>query len=245
MTLLPPPAEPTPPRGLLLAGALAAFAVVASIVLDIAIASSTGADLTALPHGAVERFAELDASPLLGLYRLDLLNAVIQLVTVPVYVAMVFAHPGPGRATAALATALFLVAAALFVASNAALPMLELARAWVASGSAVERATLAAAGEGLLARGAHGRLGAFPAFALASLAALVMSFAMLRGRAFSRAAAWTGLLGNALLLGYLVIVTFVPSAGRFAMALAMPGGLLALAWMGLIGLGLLRVRGRT
>lgn len=227
-------------RSLLLAGAVAAFAVVGAIVLDIAVGSTTGSDLQALSHTAAERFVELQRSPWLGLYRLDLLNALVQVVTIPVYVAMAYAHAGRGRPLAMLATALFLVAAALFLASNAALAMLQLACDYAASGSLVERASLAAAGEGLLARGAHGSLGVFPAFALVSVAGLLMSLAMLQELAFSRLTAWAGLLGNAFLLTYLVVVTFVPAAGRFAMALAMPGGLLALAWLLLVGLRLLR-----
>jgi hypothetical protein len=64
---------------------------------------------------------------------------------------------------------------------------------------------------------------------------------MLRGGAFPRAAGWAGLLGNCLLAAYLVIVTFVPASGRFAMALALPGGLLALAWLGWMAVGLHRL----
>ena len=229
------------PRGACVAGAVAAILVVAATLLDIAIGSITGADLGALPRSAVERFEELGRSPLLGLYHLDLLNALVQVVTIPVYVAVRAVHLGRGRATAGLATALFLVSAAVFLSTNAALPMLQLAQGYEAASSPEARVVLTAAGEALLARGSHGTLGALPAFSLTVVAGLTLSVAMLQGRVFLRTAGWTGLLGNLLLLAYLMVVTFVPGAGRSSMALAMPGGLLALVWMALVAHGLFRL----
>jgi len=229
------------PRGGLVAGAAAATVAGAATLLDITIGSLTGADPGVLPRTAVERFEELGSSSLLGLYHLDFLNALVQVVTIPIYVAVRAAHLGRGRATAGLATALFLVAAAVFLSTNAALPMLQLARGYEAASSPDARAALTAAGEALLARGAHGTLGALPAFSLTVVAGLTLSVAMLQGRVFLRAAGWTGLLGNLLLLAYLIVVTFVPGAGRSSIALAMPGGLLALAWMVLVAHGLVRL----
>jgi len=228
-------------RGILALGAAAAAVAVAGIVLDIVVGTATGSDLSALPRTAVERFEEFRRVPLLGLYHLDFLNALVQLVTIPVYVALLYAHPGRGRRAAALATGLFLVASAVFLTSNSALPMMELARRYASADSEPLRAALAAAGEGFLARGAHGSLGALPGFALVSLAGFTMAIAMHRGGVFPRWAAWAGLAGNALLLVYLVVVTLVPGAGRQAMALAMPGGLLALAWMVSMVVGLARL----
>lgn len=67
-----------------------------------------------------------------------------------------------------------------------------------------------------------------------------MSVAMLVGRRLPRLAGWAGLLGNGLLLLDVALVAVVPSAGLHALVLALPGGLLALAWILLIGVGLLR-----
>jgi hypothetical protein len=228
-------------RPLFLLGAGMAALAVAATVADIVIGSTTGSDLTALPRTAIARFEEFGAHPLLGLYHLDFLNALVQLVTIPVYVALLAAHPGRGRRSATLATALFLVASATFVSTNAALPMMQLAREYAAAGSEPARAALAAAGEAFLARGAHGSLGALPAFVLTALAGVAMSIAMIRGGRFARWASFGGLAGNVLLLGYLVVVTFVPGASKQAMALAMPGGLLALAWMVAMVVGLARL----
>ncbi len=231
--------------GIPLVGAIAAFLVVGTIVADIAIGSSTGSNLEALPRTAVERFEELNRAPWLGLYHLDLLNALAQALTIPVYVALALAHRGRGRGLAALGAALFLVASAVFLSTNVALPMLQLAREHAAAGSEAARAACAAAGAGFLAKGAHGTLAAFQAFGLVSVAGFVMALAMVRERLFPRLAGWAGVAGNVLLFVYLLLVTFLPGSGRFAMALAMPGGLLALAWIVLVGVGLLRLRRAT
>jgi hypothetical protein len=68
-----------------------------------------------------------------------------------------------------------------------------------------------------------------------------MSWAMFPEKIFSKATAVLGIAGNLLLLVYFVLVTFVPGAGKSAVALAMPGGLLAMAWMVLFALRLFRL----
>jgi hypothetical protein len=100
---------------------------------------------------------------------------------------------------------------------------------------------LAAAGEAMLARGEHGGLGVFFSFLLPALSALVMSIAMLPGHVFSKANAWVGILGNVLMLIYIVLVTCAPSVKEMAMMVAMPGGLLLVAWMGMLTVRLLRL----
>ncbi len=57
---------------------------------------------------------------------------------------------------------------------------------------------------------------------------------MLRGRIFSRAAAYAGILGFSLLSIFTIWSTFVPVLFDVAMILALVGGLLSLAWYVLI-----------
>ena len=70
------------------------FTVIAliGVVLDVIIGSSTGGNLSALPQTAVERFAQLQVNPLLGLYNLDLLNTVNRMLLIPGYFALFAAH---------------------------------------------------------------------------------------------------------------------------------------------------------
>jgi hypothetical protein len=71
----------------------------------------------------------------------------------------------------------------------------------------------------------------FFGFALSTIAALLMSLMMLQGKIFSRVNSYMGIIGNALMLIYVTLVTFAPAVKGMAMAFAMPGGLLLVAWM--------------
>ena len=218
-------------RSIYTVGAAAAVIALIGIVLDVIVGSATGGNLSALPQTAVERFAQLQMTPLLGLYNLDLLNTVIQLLMVPVYFALYAAHRKANSAYALLALIVFLIATTIFVSTNTSLPMLELSDKYAAVTSESQKASLAAAGEAMLARGEHGSLGVFIGFLLPTIAGLIMSFVMLGARIFSRINSYLGIAGNILMLIYVVLVTFAPGITSMATIFAMPGGLLLMAWM--------------
>jgi len=212
-------------------GAISALIVVSLALLDIIIGTSLGGDLTALPKTAVDRFNQFHQNPLLGLYCLDLLNIVNQIIFIPAYVALYAVHRKGGGAYALMGLVIFLVGTTIFVATNTALPMLELSGKYFTATTEAQKAWLAGAGEAMVARGAHGSPGAFIGFVLPNIAGLVMSLAMLRGGVFGKPTSYVGLFGSALILVYLVIVTFVPAAKTMAMGIAAPGGIALMAWM--------------
>ena len=219
------------------AGALASVGTVADLTLGLA----QGTDLTRLPQTAGERFAQLAAHPWVGLYDLDLLNVIISLVSLPMVVAVgALLMVREARPLAGLALVLSLIATAVFVSSNATLPMLSLSAQYEHAGSEAQRAALLGAGEALLARGAHGAPGAFPGFVLSTLASLTLALSMVGTRAFGRLTGLLGAVAFPLLLLYLVAVTFVPALQTVAVLLAAPGGLLAIAWQVRVVLGLAR-----
>ena len=105
-----------------------------------------------------------------------------------------------------------------------------------------ERAALEAAAEALLARGAHGSFGAFPGF----FALRGRGRCSWRSRCCAAACSpagwrWVGIAGTAILIVYTVAITFAPGVGRLVMAIAVPGGLLMLAWKSMVARGLLRL----
>jgi drug/metabolite transporter superfamily protein YnfA len=57
-----------------------------------------------------------------------------------------------------------------------------------------------------------------------------MSFVMLCGKVFSKTNSWLGIAGSTLLVIYLILVTFTQGK-NMATILAMPGGLMSMAWM--------------
>jgi len=221
-------------------GAISTLLVTLLCVLDIVIGTSLGGDLTALPQTAVDRFAQFRLNPWAGLYGLDFLNMVTQLIFIPGYVALYAAHRESARPLALLALVVFLVGTAIFVTNNTALPMLDLSHKYAAATTEAQRNWLAGAGEALVARGAHGSPGAFVGFVLPNVAGLLMSWAMLRGGVFGAPTALAGLAGSLLILVYLILVTFVPAAKTMAMAISAPGGILLMAWMVLIARGFIR-----
>lgn len=221
-------------------GGIAAILTLIAVVADILIGSSTGGNLSELPQTAVERFDQFQQNAWLGLYNLDLLNTVNQLISIPVYFALYAALCKLNKPYALLALIIFLFGTAIFVSNNTALPMLELSRKYALADES-QKALLAAAGEAMLVRGEHGSLGVFFSFLLPTLSALVFSFVMLQGNVFSKANAYIGILGNVLMLVYIVLVTFAPTVKNMAMAFAMPGGLLLLAWMVMLTTRLFRL----
>ena len=228
-------------RTLLLAGGLSTIVVLAGIALDLILGIITGGDMSGLPQTAVDRFAQLQRSPLLGLYNMDLLNSVNQVIMIPGYFALYAAHRGRKDSAAALALILFLVGTTILVTNNTALTMLDLGNKYWMATTEAQRTLLAAAGEAMLARGSHGNLGAFPGFLLPTIAGLIMSFVMLGGRVFTTLTAWLGVIGSFVMTAYMVLVTFAPGVRQMATAFAAPGGLLLMAWMILFTIRLIRL----
>ena len=212
-------------------GGVATVIVLIGIVLDFILGSVTGGNLSALPQTAVDRFAQFQENRLLGLYHLDLLNTVNQILLIPAYFALYAVHRKANNAYAQLALIIYLVATTIFVTTNTALPMLELSNKYAAAGTESQKTLLAAAGEAMLARGEHGSLGVFIGFLLPNLAGLIMSFVMLRARIFHKINSYLGIAGNILMTIYIVLVTFAPGVKGMATAFAAPGGLLLMAWM--------------
>ncbi|HEX2919530.1 MAG TPA: DUF4386 family protein [Bacteroidales bacterium] len=212
-------------------GAVTTVLVLCGIVLDMITGTITGGNISALPQTAAERFNQLKASPLLGLYNLDLLNIVNQIILIPSIFALYAAHRDTNKPTALLSLILFLVGTTVFVTGNTALTMLDLSHKYFGTSSDEQRLLLSAAGEAMLAKGSHGSYSVFIGFALPTFANAFMSFVMLRGNVFSKATGYIGLIGNILMIIYIILVTFLPAVEKMAVLFAMPGGLLLMAWM--------------
>jgi len=222
-------------------GGIATVIALVGIVLDVMVGSITGGNLSALPQTAIDRFAQFQIAPLLGLYNLDLLNIINQIILIPAYVALYAVQRKANSAYALLALIIFLVGTTIYITTNTALPMLELSNKYASAITESQRTLLAAAGEAMLARGSHGSLGVFIGFLLPNIAGLIMSFAMLTGKVFNKVTSYLGIAGSALILLYIVLVTFAPNIKDMATAFAMPGGLLLMAWMVMFTIRLFQV----
>jgi hypothetical protein len=109
--------------------------------------------------------------------------------------------------------------------------MFDLSHKYFGAKTDKQRLLFAAAGETMLAEGAHGSLGVFIGFALIPLANALMSIVMICGKVFSRITSYIGLVGNSLMVIYIIMVTFIPVVEKLALMFAMPAGLLVMVWM--------------
>jgi hypothetical protein len=216
-------------------GAVAAIAALAANLLDVGIGFGTTDVVAPGSMAAAGYFALFQRDWFGGLYLLGILNIVYMAALMPVYLALFSAHRRTSGWGAALALIVALMGMAIYVANNAAIPMLALAEKHGAAGTEAERALYVAAGEAVLARGEDFTPGAFVGMLLSGLAAVVFSLVMLRGGVFGRATAWVGLVGFGFLSIFTLWATFIPVFYTIAFYLfGMLGGLLALAWFGLV-----------
>ena len=222
-------------------GAVTTIIVLCGIILDMLVGTMTGGNIAELPQTAFERFNQFRENSLLGLYNLDLLNIINQIILIPSIFALYAAHRDTNKPTALLSLILFLVGTTIFVTGNTALTMLDLSQKYYATSSEEQRMLLAAAGEAMLAKGSHGSLGVFIGFALPTFANFLMSCVMLKGNIFSRANSYIGIVGNSLMVIYIIMVTFMPSVERMALVFAMPAGLLLMVWMIMFTIKLLKL----
>lgn len=227
-------------RNIVRIGGYAAFLAFFLTLTDIIFGSISSGNLSELPQTALERFSEFQQNSLLGLYHLDLLNVIISIVMVPLYFSLFAVHRKTSLPYAAIVLIIAFIGTTVFVSTNTALPILELSNKYFAAGDETQRTIIAAAGESLIARGEHGSPGVFIGFTLSTLSSILMSFVMLNGKVFKKIVAYFGIIGNISLLTYILLVTFVPSIGSIAAAIAAPGGLAALVWLFMIGIKLLK-----
>jgi len=228
-------------RGIYILGGLFTSFVLFITLLDIAAGFATGGDLTQHPLTARDRFIQLQDSPFLGLYNLDLLNLISQLLMIPVFFAMYGSMRKQTRGEALFALFVFLSGTAVFISANPALPMIELSERWISTNNEVIRNLYVAAGEAILAKGAHGSAGAFMGFFLPVVSGLLMAWAMAQTRVYNQKTILFGLLANTLMLIYLILVTFVPGVGKYAFIVALPGGLLMFVWLALVCIRLFKL----
>lgn len=222
-------------------GAITTIVVLCGIVLDMIVGSITGGNVAELPQTAVGRFNQFSENWLLGFYNLDLLNIINQIILIPAIFALYGAHRNTNAPSALISLILFLVGTTIFVTGNTALTMLDLSHKYSGATSEEQRILLAAAGEAMLVKGSHGSLGVFIGFALPTFANVLMSCVMLRGYVFNRTTSFIGIIGNSLMVIYIILVTFVPKVESLALVFATPAGLLVMTWMIMFTIKLFRL----
>jgi hypothetical protein len=210
-------------------GAVAALSVVLVGLLEIIITFLPGGNV---PHETVlDWFALFQQNWFMGLRDLGLLNMFLDVLAVPLYLALYAAHRRDSRQSyAALALIISFLGVGVFFATNRAFPMLDLSNRYAAAATDAHRAMLEAVGQSMLSVGQSHTPGTFLGFALTEIAGITISIVMLRSGVFGRAAAYAGILGFSILLIFEFFSSFISGLSDVAMILAMLGGLLSMAW---------------
>lgn len=217
-------------KNLLRISLVCSILIIALTLFDIVVGTILGGDLNAIPETAIERFTQLRTNPWLGLYYLDVLNMVTSILMIPVFLSLILLLKKRKNGVLSLSLVVFMIGTTIFISNNAGISMLGLSKSYAEAVSS-QKDLIAAAGESLLIKGAHGSMGAFLGFFLSMIASMMLSAVMIQSEVFGKVTGWIGLWGTALLLVYLVLVTFVPGTESIAMALAAPGGIMSLIWM--------------
>ena len=222
-------------KGLYRLGAITALIVLVGPLAEVLISFLPGvARLTQQTVTAIDWFTLLQNHWFIGLRNLGLLNIVGAALLAPTFLALYFALRRDDEGFGAFGTILFFVGLAIYLASNRAFAMLSLSGQYASATTEAQRSLLAAAGQAMLAE-SQTRAG----IPLIEFAGLVISVVMLRGKAFSKATAYAGMLGNALLM--VVEILFVPVSSGLGMVVAACGGLSIMTWYLLAGRRLLQL----
>ena len=224
-------------KGLYRLGAITALIVLLGPIAEVLISFLPGAArLTQQTVTAIDWFTLLQNHWFIGLRNLGLLNIVAAVLLAPTFLALYFALRCDDEGFGAFGTILFFVGLAIYLASNRAFAMLSLSGQYASATTEAQRSLLAAAGQAMLAE-SQTRAG----IPLIEFAGLVISVVMLRGKVFSKATAYAGILGNALLIVVEIILGFLPRLIGAGMVVAAGGGLSIMAWYALVGRRLLEL----
>ena len=184
---------------------------------------------------AADWFAIFQLSPFEGLYSLGIFNITYMVAMLPVYFALVWAHRRRQGVQAAMILVVFLLATAIYISTNAAIPLLVLSNKYALANTNVQKTIFIAAGEAILARGEDFTPGSFIGFIFSGSATIAISFVMLRGGIFGKANAWVGIIGFTFLSLFTICATFIPALYTLAFYFfGSIGGLLALTWFALV-----------
>ncbi len=160
---------------------------------------------------------------------LGVINIITLSLGIPIYLAFNQAYRQIRPALVALASILFFIGMAVYLASNTVFPLFAISQQYLAAPE-VQKPVLEAAGRALLAQGADLTTGTFLGLFLTQAAGLIMTSVMLRGNVFSQWTGRVGLAGFCLMSVFFFLAAFVPERYDTALMISVPGGLILMAY---------------
>jgi hypothetical protein len=220
-------------QGVYKLGGAAALSAVLVGLLEIIITFLPGGNTT--QETVLDWFLLFEENPFMGLRNLGLLNIFLNALGILTYLAFFAAHrKDRDRPLATLAMIVSFLGIAVFFATNRAFPMLALSKQYAGATSDAQRMVLEAAGQSMLSVGQSHTPGTFLGFFFSEVAAVMISFVMLRSKIFSKLTAFAGLIGFGFLLIFEFFSSFITGLSGATMFLAITGGLFSMAWYVLV-----------
>ncbi len=217
-------------------GGVAALIILLIYLIELVVVITFG-----LPPTTVEGwFAIFQVNRTLGLLRAFSLDIVATFLHAPVFLALFFTLRRERTSNWALLTAtiLALIGIAVYFATNTVFSMVYLSDQYAGATTDLQRTMALTAGQAILA--IYNGSGPFMAFTLYAFAGLMVSVIMLQNTTFSKATAYTGIIGNILQLGpppgYGPAIFF-----KIDPVLIGVGGVFLMAWLLLIATRLFQI----
>ncbi len=223
------PIAGSPWRNLIKIGGVAAILIVVVSLIEVAIEASGGSGLTSTPSTVLEWFTLLQTNPLLGLAILGIFETIFFPLGVLMFMGLYFPLRRTSESLMAIGTALYFIGTTIYFSSNNAFAMLNLSNQYAVATSEVQKSMLLAAGQAVIAT--EQGTGMIMTFLLGSLAGIIVSVVMLRGKTFSKPIAIVGIAAN-------VLGLFGSSLG---LAVWTINGLLMMVWTLMVGRRLLQL----
>lgn len=188
-----------------------------------------------LPEGgAAEWFAVFRDNPVRGLVSYDLLILLEEALLIPIVLALYTLLARRSPSLMLVAAGFWFVSIALFVGANTGFEMLTLATRHAEATDDAAKAAYLATGEGMLAAYMGNGTSFVVGYLLASVAGILVGFAMLRTPVFHRFAAYAVIVANVLGFGL-----FLPGVG---ILLSLVSVVILCVWYAAVGWRLARLR---
>jgi len=190
------------------------------------------------PSTVIGWFTLLQHNRLLGLFDLGLLDIAATALFIPWVLAVYIALRRASASFMAVATTLYFVGIAVYLATETAFSLLSLSSQYAAATTDAQRSLFEAAGQAMLCVSAFcGSVGAgaYMAFFLMGVAGLIISAVMLRSDIFSKVTASVGILANVIIVAYYIGLAFMSIPLAIDVLLYSASGLVYVIWIILIG----------
>ena len=232
-------------KGLYKVGGSAALIIAAMYLLAMVI--YIPANLAGPPPSTVlEWFTLFQNDRLTALFFLGFADIIIMICSGPMFLALYAVLRRTNRTWMVIATSFAIVGMAVYLATNTVFSMLSLSDQFAAATTESQRSLLLAAGQAMLAT-VEGTGGRYLGLPLVWVSSLIVSVVMLQSKVFSKATAYVGIVGFALLAASIPFATYTTTGESTAAVSAIifvtyfGGGLLSLAWYILVAVRLLRL----